>query len=123
MVVTPLPAAASNVTGNSLDLGSVNDFAVNEKFAVQVSIPATPSLANATTVTLQLVDSADNVTFTAIAGVAPLVVTGGGSIGGPASSLVYGFAGSVRRYLALNAAVLVGAGNNTAVSSTFQLLF
>lgn len=124
-VTTALPAAAANVTGTGIDLGAVNaQFAANGKFDVAISCPATPSLADAHAITLTLQDSADNITFTAIATLAATTITGAGGIGGPALAPVfYRLPGATRRYIALNAAVASGGGSNIAVSTTIQLLF
>jgi hypothetical protein len=86
-------------------------------------VPATPSLAAAETVTLTLMDSADNVTFTAIPGLATLVVTGATGGSGAATTRQVTLPGSTRQYLALRQATTANAGNNTAVSTTLELVF
>jgi hypothetical protein len=120
---TALPAAAAQANSASIDLEQVAISPVNEAFAVKVSVPALPSLANSTTATFKLQDSADDSSFDDIPELAALVMTGGGGVGAPAAERSYRLPDTARRYLRLNQAVAADGGNNTAVSSTLQLTF
>ena len=130
LVTTALPAQNTNVTGASLDLNNlVANIGRSLGFAdLRISVPATPNLANGQTLTLQLEDSADNISFAPIASEPATVITGAGGAGGPATLAVYQLndvqrvnsAIVPRRYLALNVAASATAGNNTGVSSSMQ---
>lgn len=124
LVTQALPAQNTTAASTgSIDTGQTTQFMANEKYDVQLAVPATPSLANAQTITFTLQDSADNVTFAPIAGLATLVLTGAGGVGAAAAALVVRFAGTVRRFINVTVTTSATAGNNTAVSYTFQLLF
>lgn len=118
-VVTALPAAAANATSTGVDVG-LNRKTWKEEIAV--SVPALPNLVNAAVVTFQPMDSADNITFANIVGLGTQVVTGAGGVGSPATTLYWPLPRDARRYIAVNANILTGAGNNTASSFTFYVL-
>lgn len=117
-----LPAAAAANASDSIDLGSTTLGPVADEIEVDISIEATPSLVDDKTITLTLKDSADDSTFTAIAGLATLVVTGASSAGAAAASRRLKLPPSTRRYLRLDAAVLTAGGDNTAKSYTMTVL-
>jgi len=123
IVTKALPAAdAANAT-DSIDL-QVNTGGSNlDKVDFQITIPATPALVNAKTITFTLKDSADDTTFNAITGFSTIVLTGAGGVGAAAVSRIIKLPPSVRRYLRLDAAVEDGGGNNTGVSYTLSPLF
>jgi hypothetical protein len=116
---TALPAQNANNNSASIDLGET----VPESVQLELSVPATPSLADGQTLTFAVQDSADDVTFAAVAGLSALVMTGAGGAGSAAASRVIALPPSVRRYVRINQAASATAGNNTAVSSKLSLLF
>jgi hypothetical protein len=121
---TALPAQNTAAATGSIALGGgVNSFVGNEKFDLQLSVPATPSLANGQTLTFQPQDSADGVTFAAIPTLAPVILTGAGGVGAAASVTEYRLPGSARAFVNFLVTASATAGNNTAVSSTIALLF
>lgn len=120
-IVTALPAAAANNNSATLDLGSTRA-ADYEGFEIEVDLPATPSLADAHTVTLQLQHSSDNITFANIPELEPLVATGAGGVGSAAVKQRVRLPSQTKRYIQLNQAVASGGGNNTAISSTMYLM-
>jgi hypothetical protein len=121
-VTTALPAAAANADSASIDLEATGPAAL-ESVELEIILPATPSLTEDDTITLTIQDSADDSTFSAIEELATLVVTGAAAAaGGPAATRKYRLPSSTRRYINVNAAVLTGGGDNTAVSYTWRLL-
>ena len=118
-----LPAANANNSTAAIDLEQKTLFPVNEEVDLQISVPATPDLANTTTITFTIQDSADGSSFAAVAGLGTLVVTGAtANPGGLATSRAVKLPGYTRRYVRVNAAVANGGGDNTAVSYTMRLL-
>jgi len=122
-IVTAIVAQNTNANTAKLDLGSPTAYAANEKLDLQLSVPATPSLANGQTLIFTVQDSADGITFAAIPTLAVLTLTGAGGVGAAAAAVVYRLPGSTREFINVNVAASATAGNNTAVSSTWQLLF
>jgi len=118
-----LPAAAANNSTDAIDLQQTVVGVNLDAVDVQLSVPATPSLANATTITFTFQDSANGTDFDAIAGLATLVTTGAGGVGAAAVKRIVKLPPSTRQFLRVNAAVLTGAGDNTAVSYSLALLF
>jgi hypothetical protein len=121
--VTALPAQDTASQSATIDLGQVALGPTGDHFEVEVSLPATPALANGQTITLALHDSADDSTFAAIAGLNSLVATGAGTAGAAATSRIFRLPRNTRRYLRLNQAASATAGNNTAVSTTISLVY
>lgn len=117
-----LPAAAAANYSDSIDLGQTTLGPAADHIEVEISIPATASLVDDKTITLTLKDSADDSTFTAIPSIATLVQTGAGGAGASATSRRFKLPPSCRRYIRLDAAVLTGGGDNTAVSTTLKVL-
>lgn len=118
-----LPAAGATVASPSLDLGNSEIGPGARHFDVEIAVNATPALADTKKVTFTLTDSDDNIAFAAVPYIAPLVVTGVGVNGAPATKLQFGLATSIRRYLQVSAAVDAGAGNSMAVTGSIALVF
>lgn len=116
-----LPAAGASASTASIDLLATTQ--AENHFEVEVAVPALPSLVADKSVTITLEDSADDSTFAAISGLAPLKVTGGTSGGSAAASQRVRVPSAARRYLRATAAVEAAGGNNTAVSFTVGLIF
>lgn len=116
-----LPAANASNAAASIDLGSPTLGPVADDLEFEVSVEALPSLANATTVTVTIADSADNSTFAAIPSLATLVLTGAGGVGAAAASRRYKLPPTTRQFVRVQAAVLTGAGDNTAKSYSAKL--
>lgn len=117
-----LPAAAAANFTDSLDLGSARLGPVSDIVELEIFVEATPSLADGTTITLTVKESADNVTFSAVASLAAVIRTGAGGAGAGAFNTRVRLPAKTLQYLRLDAAVLVGAGNNTAKNYGFRLL-
>jgi hypothetical protein len=122
-VTKALPAAAANNTSASIDLGVTSPGLVVSVFDVKVSVPALPALVEAKTVTIKFQDSANGTDFTDIAELASFVITGGTGNGAAATSRTVKLPPTVRRYIAINQAVLTAGGDNTGVSTTLELLY
>ncbi len=121
-VTTALPAANANNNSASIDTAEVNPGRV-PGVELLMSMPATPSLVDAKTITLTLQDSADNATFNNVVDVPAQVVTGAGGVGAAALSYQFKLPIGLRRYVRLNAAVLAAGGDNTAISTTLAFVF
>lgn len=123
-VSTALPAAAATATpATPLDLGPQGGR--NQPFlSLQVSCPATPSLANATTIIFAVTDCATSGgTYVAVADMAAvLTMTGAGGVGSAASFYIARLPDHIRRYVKVTATVLTGGGNNTAVSYVMEVV-
>jgi hypothetical protein len=123
LIQTPLPAANASVTSASINLNAVTAGRI-PRVEVDIQVPATPALTNTDTITLTLMDSADNVTFAAIPVYEPFVITGAtGNPGGLAFDIRLKLNLLVRQYLALQATVSAGGGSNIAVSTQLALVF
>lgn len=117
-----LPAAAAANYTDSVDLGSTVLGPVADMIELEVFIPATPALVDAKTIILTVKDSADDATFTAIPSLATLIQTGADSAGAAAATRRVRLPVTTRQYLRVDAAVLTGGGDNTAVSYGFRVL-
>ena len=116
-----LPAAGASASTEALDLlqGPVQE----AHHEVELQLPALPALANAKSVTATLQDSADGVTFAAIAALATLVVTGGGGIGSAAATRKVRLPSDTRQYLRASVAVEAAGGDSTAQKLSLALVF
>lgn len=117
-----LPAAAANNNSPSLDLGSTRLGPVSDLVELDVFVGATGSLADGTTITLTVQDSADGTNFAALASLATVVRTGAGGAGAGAFTQRFRLPATTRRHLRVNAAVQTGGGNNTASTYGCRLL-
>ena len=116
-----LPAAGASASTASIDLAATTQ--AESHFEAEISVPALPNLAEGKTATVTLEDSANDASFAAIAGLAPLEVTGGTGGGASAASLRVRLPNSARRHLRATADVEAAGGDNTAVSVTLALIF
>lgn len=117
-----LPAQNTNNDGSSLDLAQVELGPTGDHLELEISVPATPDLANGQTLTFTIQDSADDSTFATLAGLSTLVMTGADSAGAAAATRVVRLPRTTRRYVRVNAAASGTAGDNTGVSSTISIL-
>lgn len=122
VVTRTLAAANANNDSTSIDLGDVTPVLHGQNHELSLEIPATPALADATSATITVEDSADNSSFAAVAGVATLVRTGAGGVGAAALTRVVRLPSTVRRYIRVNTAVANAGGDNTAIVFTFRIL-
>jgi hypothetical protein len=122
-VFTNHPAQNTALASASIDLVLAGNVA-RESFEVLLSYAAAPSLANGQTITVELQDSADDVTFAKISTLDSLVVqTGAGGTGAAASNVRFALPSTTRRYLRALDTMSATTGDNTAVGYTFQLVF
>lgn len=123
-VSTALPAAAATATPTGyLDLGPQRG--VNQPFLkLQVSVPATPALADTKTITFSVWNcDTSGGTYTAIADLtAVLTQTGAGGAGDTADSVLIPVANHWQRYIKVKAAVASAGGDNTGVSYVMELV-
>jgi hypothetical protein len=121
-VTRVLPAAGASANSVSLDLATTGaGRAPNVELVID--LPATPSLADAKTVTLTVQDSADNVTFAPVAAIPAQVATGAGGVGAAALRFQTKVPLGLRRYVLLTAAVLAAGGDNTAITASLYFVF
>lgn len=116
-----LPAAGASASTASIDLAATTQ--VESHFEVEISVPALPNLAEGKTAMVTLEDSANDASFAAIAGLAPLEVTGGAGGGANAASLRVRLPNAARRHLRATADVEAAGGDNTALSISLALIF
>ena len=117
-----LPAADANVDTDSIDLGQVTAFPINEEIDFSVEIPATTALAEGVALTVKLQDSADDSSFADIDGLGAQTVTGAVGDGNDATVLYWKLPGSTRRYVHANIALAASGGDVTGSSAVAQLL-
>ena len=121
-VVKALPAANANHNTDVIDLEQTTGGQI-ENIAFEVSVPATPALADTKLITIKLYDGA---TSGSLAAVDPLISTTIVGVatgqGGVAKTVRFRLPPGVRRYVALNLAVENAGGDNTGVDVTFKLL-
>lgn len=118
--VKALPAANANNTCDAIDLGP--GAYKPEEMEIEVSVPATPALADNLAITFTIVHGATSSPATST-GISFTVTGVATSAGGPATTKRFRLPSDTLRYVAVNAAVANSGGNNTAVSYTTSLLF
>lgn len=116
-----LPAAAANNNSGTIDLGTSTAGNV-EDVALLIEVPALPALVDAKTVIITVQDSADGVTFAAVADIGVVTLTGAGGVGTSAFAKEVKIPFNCRRYLRFNQAVLTAGGDNTAKSTTLSVI-
>jgi hypothetical protein len=124
IVTKALPAAAAANFTTSIDSGNDDPGRIDfPGVELLMSVPATPSLVDAKTITLTLKDSADNITFAAVTDVPAQVITGVSSSGAAAFAYQFKLPIGLKRYVRLDAAVLTAGGDNTAISYSLAFVF
>ncbi len=119
-ITTALPAAGANVTSTPLDLEQADGGALSN-VAFEISIPATPALAEGKELTATILDGAAS---NDLAALAPLVFTvTGGASGGAATQFRFRLPPTARRFIAVRYVVEADGGNSTAVDATFRMMF
>lgn len=119
--VIALPAAGATAVTEGIDLGQTIGGEI-EGLNVVVEIPVTTTLVDSKAITITLKDSADNISFTALAGLAALAVTGVTSNGSVAFEQRLRLPTATRRYIRAEAAIPADGGDNTATSLTLSVL-
>ena len=95
-----------------------------EQIEFEVTVPATPALVDAKTITFTVQDSADGTTFAVIDPAISTVITGvATSQGGPATAKRFRLPSQTRQYVRLKIDVLTAGGDSTAVSATLNAFF
>ena len=118
-----LPAAAGTVVSPSIDLGQPLDQSI-EQIEFEISVPATPSLADNATLIFNVHDSADNSSFAAIDPSIITTITGvATSQGGPTKTVRFRLPSQTRRYIRLSIVESASGGNNSAVAATLNAYF
>lgn len=122
-VSTALPAAAATATpATALDLGPQGG-RNQPHLKLQISVPATPSLVDAKTITFEVFDCATSGgTYVAVEGYGAMVQTGAGGAGDAADSWLLRLHDHVRQYVKVKATVQSGGGDNTAVSYVMETI-
>lgn len=117
-----LPAAGASANTPGINLGTASPGRV-PAVELAVEVPATPALVDTKKLTLTVQDSADGVTFAAVADLPQIVATGAGGTGAAAIARRFPLPIGLQQYVRLNAAVEASGGNNTAVTATIALCF
>lgn len=116
-------AAGATAVHTGFDLSSTTIGAAAEQVEAYVAFPTTTALVEAKTIIASFEDSANDSSWAAVTGMGSLTVTGGVGNGSAAASANFKIPSTCRRYLRATVTVLAGGGDNTALSSTFKLLF
>lgn len=123
-IITALPAAGSSATSAALDLGINGNpvGAFNRDFALNLSLPPTPSLADAHNVTVQLKHCATvGGSYVNIPGLGLITVaTGAGGVGAAAYNQDIPLPPNCLGFIEAVIAVDSGGGSNVAVSLTIN---
>ena len=116
-----LPAAAATSYTDVFDLmqGPYQE----PQFEVEMAFPALPSLADGKNASATLEDSPDGITFTPIAALEPLVVTGAGGSGSALAIRKVRIPSDTQRYLRAAVNVDADGGDNTAQKFSVALVF
>lgn len=122
-VAKALPAAGASATSDWIDLGTATPGVTLEHVDFVMAVGATPNLADAKTVTLEIEDSADEASSALVAALDALVVTGAGGVGAAAAERRVKLPPGVRRFIRLKATVEAVGGDNTAVEAELKALF
>lgn len=118
---TTLPAADATANSESLDLSAAGVAAL-ERTELEVEIPALANLADGTSVTVTVQDSADDSSFAAVDELGTFSVTGAGGTGSDAASQKYRLPSSTRRYVRISITTDAASGDNTGDEITYRLL-
>ena len=122
VVTKALPAAAATNYSDVLDTNTLTPGRIPH-VELGLTVPATVSLVDAKTLTFVIQDSADGVTFAAVADLPPVVITGAGGVGADAVDRRFKLPITLRQYVRLSQTVLAAGGDNTALSSTLAFFF
>lgn len=118
-----LPAAAATAYTPAMNLGQSLIQSL-EQIEFEITVPATPALVDAKTITFTVQDSADGTTFAAVDPAISTVITGvATSQGGPATAKRFRLPSQTRQYVRLKIDVLTAGGDSTAVSATLNAFF
>lgn len=120
--IKALPAAGATNYSAAIDTANVNPGRLYD-VELLIELPATPSLVDAKTITLQVQDSADGVTFANVADIPAQVATGAGGVGAAALAYQCKLPIGLRRYVRLANTVLAAGGDSTAISSSLSFVF
>ncbi len=121
--VTALPNGAVTVTSTTIDLevGPYSEFMARSELRVNVPALTTTQLPNGDTLTFNVLQSLDDVTYV-VASNTELVVTGAGGVGAGVASFRFRPDTAQYRYLRVQC-VKTGAGNCSASNFTSNLVF
>lgn len=118
-VTKALPAAAANNNSDPIDTLCIKGMGPPPPgLRFILSIPATPSLADSKSLTVTIQHSNDNQSYSTLAGVEQVVLTGGAGAGAPGRTVEFILPRGAGRYIRFNSAVGADGGNNTGVSVT-----
>jgi hypothetical protein len=117
------PAANAVAVTDAFDLEQTSGGTL-ENVEAEIVIPALPNNSdNTKTITIALHDSADNSSFAATDPLVQTSIVGVTTTGSAAKTVRFRFPPVTRRYVRLSVSVPTGAGDNTAASVGFNLLF
>ena len=114
-----LPNAANTVNTSGIDLGSSQPYPVTGDFEVVINLNGGAG-ANSKNINAVLQDSADNVTFANIAGLAMLTTTDNNGAGYNVATRVHVLPPATRQYIRASATGEANGGN--AANSTMELI-
>jgi hypothetical protein len=122
--VKALPAANATAVTDVLDLNAPNVTGGTQmQIQVRISVPALPNLADTKTFTVTMTDcDTSGGSYTAVANVPVLTMTGVSTSGAAAKTLNYMLPPGVRQFVKWAGAVQAAGGDNTAVSFTVQIV-
>lgn len=121
-ITTALPTQGNTVNSASIDLGIANPAIAGTNCDLVINAPDGAALTTGQTLTLTIQDSADNSSFTAVAGFSGYIVTGVSNLVPVGSSRTVRLPPIVRRYIRVVCAASATAGTSASNSFVFSLL-
>ena len=116
-----MPAAGANNITTAFDIGAGPWHP--EEIEIEIAVPALPALVSTTdSITITLYSAPDNVTFTAASPAVQLVIAGVATTGPAAQTVTIRPHIGIQRYVAFKQVATSGAGNNTGVTVSYQIL-
>jgi hypothetical protein len=118
-VAIALPAAGATAVSPALDLGEKAGLV--HRGELEITIPATPALADTKSYTFKVETSDDNATWIQMGGVHTVGPAAGGT-GGALFERRIGIPSTARRYFRSSITVDAAGGNNTGVTATLAFI-
>lgn len=119
---TALPTQGNIVIQSAIDLGPTNPSLAGTVSDLIINAPDGATLNTGQTLTFNVQDSADNVSFANVNTLPSYVVTGASNVVPAGSSRTFRLPPNIRRYMRVSCAASATAGTSASASFTFQIL-
>lgn len=119
---TALPTQGNIVIQAAIDLGPTNPSLAGTVSDLIINAPDGATLNTGQTLTFNVQDSADNVTFANVNTLPSYVVTGASNVVPAGSSRTFRLPPNIRRYMRVSCTASATAGTSASASFTHQIL-